>query len=294
MVFVLDGIIEVMGSNEQPIYERDLSEIENALTFELSEIPEGFEDVKIYLLGEFNNFGRILEDGSNRRMTEEELQEFAFVKVESKYRPPKCISKIESGTSFKILVIPPEFVPDTNFEILSKHSIFDLYNRIDSRENEKYMGRLEEGVKALLRLEDATPNAYFSDEELVSRLRDLTLEDFRKYWNYGSHRWEFGKLSPVESETIVFAEGVLFMEMLKLLGKSEDEEYLKLKAVPKPSKDTQFLEVLSKAGIILGGTEEGTFEGPDGKNYPQNRYWMTIGKVETKVGGYGQQENVFP
>lgn len=284
------------SSESQPIREIYLSEIKSNLTFETPPLPKGYENTKVYLVGDFNNFGKVEgQDGTERPMTEEEMEDYAFTKEENRYLPPKSLQKIEPGTTFKLLVIPPEVVPKTSYEVLKEHSIYDLYSSVSQKRGEdpRYMARLEEGIRALLRMEGLPGVKDLKKEELIANIKELTLEDFRKYWNYKSHRWELGELSPPESELFVFAEGKLYDELFEMTGEDQGEEYKNLKAIPKESEDEKMLEILGNAGIAVSGIEEGSFTAPNGKRYSRNRYWMINTALENRSGAFGD-ENVFP
>jgi len=277
-------------SNQERQFSRESSsELINRLSFEVN-LHDEYKETELYLLGDFNDYGWKQENGAWRKLVEDELDEFRFSHEGSKYKPPEIIKDLKPGSEFKIFVKTPAIVPETEFSLLEKYSLRDLFLSSSEAEGryEKIMGKIEGGLNALLELEDLGTSGDQAHEEFLGKLQNFTLRDMRKYWNYGKRSWDLDKLDPQSGELFVLAERLLFDELFELEGKGKDDDYRKYSISGRAESENEMLHAFEQGGLMLDGVEERSFQAEDGQSYSQPCYWMVANSFDSEIGEYGK------
>lgn len=279
-----------------PIKELELEEIKERLTITL-ELPQELEETEILLLGEFNGYGWVHENGGSRPMTAAEIEKYRYKREGNRYQPPEGLSSIVDGGSFKILVQPPA-ITETELSLVDKISLEELYCafkqefRIPNNSVEDHFlgARINKGLRAFLESKGVTNTDSIDQAGLEKALEKFTLSDFDSLWSSDDQKWENEEAESDISSTHQFMHRQLF----QVVNNGDREELIKYSEKARKIRHNTLKNAMITAGIPLDNVDEQKITLEDGKNHSKPNYWCTSDNFDKEfVPNYGQQ-NRFP
>lgn len=287
-------------SEALPPEEILLAELTEKLSFNL-DFSEDLQSTEIYLVGDFNHYGWTEDQGSWRKMNEEELEPFKYRKHGNRYMPPERLRDMVDGKRFKLLIEPPA-ITTTEADLKNQLSLAELWQRFEDefQINESIISShtlgssVELGLRKLLELKGVDNISEIPYEELPNALEHFTVQDINDFWDSKSKTWILGDLREEERSAVQAMSVQMTREMYRLANDETRTDLYPYSKRAREDRHNAIVNTMANAGIKFDGRENNRVVTENGYSYEKPNYWAVTANIESEEEpGYGSH-NRFP